>query len=117
MSAELIKEDRKWLLNVQREEEHSLSELDKEYIIFTFDHQTNQDEQSINKELAQIRALKRSLILSLAAFVIKSPYLFFFTAEDSFRRKCSKMKAAYKFIFNKITLKQFKKELNNIKFV
>lgn len=109
MSANLHREDRKWLaINTP------ISPLDRSLLEAHFDNETDWDIDAIKKEMTAIKKIKRMCLLKLFTFLPEALFAIIIATkqENIIRRALNKL--YFKFLFNKIDYNNFKKELLRI---
>lgn len=111
MSAKFLKDDSRWLMN---NIVGKLTSVEEALLQSAFDNETDQDVEIIKKEIKNIKFLKRVCFTKLALFIPE--YLLTFLL---FQKKYSVGKKElaslyYKFLFNKISLENFKIKLKTL---
>jgi hypothetical protein len=110
MSASFQKEDTNWLLNHAK----NINELEEALLFSAFDTETNFDIDKIQKEMEQTKFLKKVCFIKLLTFIPEYVLTFFMFERKYSIAKRRIAKLYYNFLFNKINLNNFKKELKNL---
>lgn len=111
MSAKFLKDDSRWLLNNIT---GKLTDAEEALLQTAFDSETEQDIKLIEKEIKNIKFLKRVCFIKLALFVPEySLTLLLFQKKYSTSKK-ELATLYYKFLFNKISLEDFKIKLKSL---
>jgi hypothetical protein len=113
MSANFAKEDKGWLLSILTKQ-RPLSHYEEAIVFSAFDAETGQDIERIEKEIKQTKFLKRVCVMKLMVFIPEYLFSVLFFGKKTSRLKKELASLYYKFLFNKISLKNFKNQLNSL---
>lgn len=113
MSAKLSKEDVTWLLRCPAKQ-NNLTDKEKAIVLGVFEEQTNFDVSLIQKELKEIQFLKRVCWVKLIMFIPDYILIRCLISKIFAQAKVRATKLYWKFLFNKISLKTLKTELNHL---
>src|SRR3990167_2664932 len=109
MSAKFSVHDTHWLLSMARSKE--LSPMDEAALFLAFDGETDHDENSIRKEMEEIRVYKRCSLIKLFIYIPETMVSWLFLNKQQFKVRNIINLTCIKFLFNKINYKPFKKDL------
>jgi hypothetical protein len=108
--SEFNKDDKYWKMNILPEQ-RKLNEIEESILIGTFDQETEQDIIKIQNEINESKFLKKVCVYKLLLVVPEYILLKIFFNKKYSEGKRQVASLYIKFLFNKITLNTFKKEL------
>lgn len=113
MSAELNEKDKSWLLSSMPTRLGKTDDIEA-IICAVFDQETDYDEQLILKEIKATKFLKKVCVLRIMLVVPEYVLLRVMFGKKAAKNKSDCTKLYVKFLRNKITLENFKKELQKL---
>lgn len=113
MSAKFQLEDKGWLISATTEQ-RKLTDTEEALIYTTFDAQTEHDISSIQKNIKQNKFLKRVCLYKTLTFPLEFVLFSLFFNKEQRKNKINLNKLYWKFLRNKISLNDFKKELTGL---
>lgn len=113
MSAMFNKNDRNWLMSATKSQ-RPLNNVEETIVYTTFDTETNYDIDLIEKEKKQTKFLKRVCLYKLITYPFEYVLFSLFFNKDHRANKKNLTKLYWKFLRNRISLVDFKKELTGM---
>jgi hypothetical protein len=113
MSANFNPDDRNWLLGITKEA-RQLNDAEEALVFTTFDAQTSHDIDAMEKRTKHIKFLKRVCLYKLLTYPFEIVLFSLFFNKTHRTNKRNLIKLYWKFLRNRISLNDFKKELTGL---
>lgn len=111
MSAKFNLDDKGWLFSITPDQ-RVLDNMEEALVVTTFDAQTEQDVVSIEKTMKQTSFLKRVCLYKILTFPFEYLLMVLFFKKEHKSNKKLITRLYWKFLRNKISMTDFKKELS-----